>query len=234
MVMLAIGVLFVTNSHGYCDIGEKQIGRGYIVLETNHTDLRELNSAFRKKGYSSLPETIYGIGAGGYSSYKCGILWEGYASVLVPRSRNSTIGDARYTTSLNGTYGVYNIGYPVWSKNGLTIFPLAGIGIGGLWLRIKDREKRPFDDILENPLESMKETTIETKGIFIFNFAIGIEKSFRHREEKTKDRLLMAGIRLGYRYCPGDHEWSDISGGPDTSFTGPYCLFLFGGGYSRK
>ena len=78
-----------------------------------------------------------------------------------------------YMNSLNAGFAFFNVGYTVYSKRQLRLYPL--IGIGGGWMNLKIREKSvplSFDDILDNPERSVNLLT----GGLLLNAAIGMGK----------------------------------------------------------
>ncbi len=226
LTMILINIFMVMNAHS--EEKNTEGGFGYIILEGNSMDIQELNTTLSRRGYSQFSDTIFGIGAGGHEIKNRFIFYDGYAVLFFPRYKNSTVLNKKYNTSLYGFYGLWNVGYIIYEKNNLKIFPLLGFGGGAMKMKII--EKRSFDDILNNP----KGSSTLTHGISILNLAVGAEKLFRKKEGKKGDRYLMFGIRLGYRYCPNEYDWENVLGGPDISLTGPYFLVMFGGGHIDK
>ena len=218
LTMILVNIIMFTSTQSHCDENGKRSGFGYVILEGNSMDLQELNTTLSRRGYSQFSDTIFGIGAGGHE----------IKNRFFPRYKNSTVVNKKYNTSLYGFYGLWNVGYIIYEKNNLKIFPLLGFGGGAMKMKII--EKRSFDDILDNP----KGSSTITHGISILNLAVGAEKLFRKKEGEKGDRYLMFGIRLGYRYCPDEYDWENVLGGPDISLTGPYFLVMFGGGGQNK
>jgi len=227
LTMILVNIIMFTSTQSHCDENGKRSGFGYVILEGNSIDIQELNTTLSRRGYSQFSDTIFGIGAGGHEVKNRFIFYDGYAVFFFPRYKNSTVVNTKYNTSLYGFYGLWNVGYVIYEKNYLKIFPLFGFGGGAMKMKII--EKRSFDEILDNP----KGNSTLTHGISILNLAVGAEKLLRKKEGEKSDRYLMFGIRLGYRYCPDEYDWENVLGGPDISLTGPYFLVMFGGGYSK-
>ena len=226
LALILLNIFMVTNAHSQGK--NTKSGFGYVILEGNSMDIQELNTTLNRNGYTRFSDNFFGIGAGGHQIKNRFVLYDGYALLYFPRYKNSIVENTKYEISLSGFYGLWNIGYVIYENNYLKIFPLLGFGTGAMKMKIVER--RSFDEILVNP----KGSSTITKGISIFNFAVGAEKLFGKKEGKKSDRYLMLGIRLGYRYCPGEYDWEYALGGPDISLTGPYFLVMFGGGHESK
>ena len=234
LTMIIVNIILVTSTQGRCDENEKRSKLGYVILEGNSMDIQDLNTTLGNKGYSKFPDNFFGIGFGGReinkSKYKRFIFDDSYAVFYFPREKNSIVDNKKYNSSLCGFSGVFNIGYVIYEKNNLKIFPLWGMG-GGI-MRMRITEKRSFDDVVDNP----KGSAVITHGISILSLSVGVEKMFGKKEVEKGERFWMIGIRFGYRHCPDEYDWKNVIGGPDISMTGPFCLVMIGGGtqYNKK
>ena len=187
LTMILVNIIMFTSTQSHCDENGKRSGFGYVILEGNSMDIQELNTTLSRRGYSQFSDNIFGIGAGGHEIKNRFIFYDGYAVLFFPRYKNSTVVNKKYNTSLYGFYGLWNVGYIIYEKNNLKIFPLLGFGGGAVKMKII--EKRSFDDILDNP----KGSSTITHGISILNLAVGAEKLFRKKEGEKGDRYLMFG-----------------------------------------
>ena len=234
-VILALFFIFsITGTDSQChgDENEKISGRGYVILEVNHSDLQNLNRVLHSSGYTQFSENIAGIGLGGHDIRKNRFVFDGYASWYFSRNKQSTVGNINYTSSLSGLLGCYNIGYLLYTheKRNINVFPLLGIGFGGMKMKIKEREKRPFSDILEYPRESVTDTGM----MFLINISLGVDKLFITKTGENVEKGLGTGIRIGYRYCFYNQDWPGVTDGPEISFAGPYVSLTLGGGYNKR
>ena len=230
VVLIQIFIMIIITSHGHCKENKKRTGRGYVILETNRIDLKNLNSIMRNKGFSPLSENMYGIGLGGFSINKNKFIYDHYASFYYTGHNKSTVGEVKYNSSMSGVLGFYNAGYLIYSKRGYNVFPLAGFGFGGMWIKIEDRAKRTLNEILDNPRESTTKMSVTP----LFNIALGIDKLYIRKVENEIERGLGFGFRIGYRVALLRAEWENVSNGPDVFFTGPYLILTLGGGNNRK
>ena len=234
-VMVALLFIFsITGTDSQChgDENGKRSGRGYVILEMNHADIQNLNTALHSSGYALFSENISGIGMGGHNIWRNKIVFEGYAAWYYSRNIHPTIDNIKYTSSLSGMLGCYNIGYLLYthSNRNLNVFPLLGLAFGGMKMTLNEREKRSFNDILEHPRESETDTGM----MFLFNISLGVDKLFITKTEKNSEKGLGAGIRLGYRYCFYNQDWPGVTDSPEISFAGPYVSLTLGGGYNKR
>jgi opacity protein-like surface antigen len=195
----------------------------YFLLGGNVIDIDNLNDSLARQNYPNLSDRFLSIGVAGHT-LKNGLMFGGEAHQLFG---DSTTRDNR-ETSLSASYGFVNVGYAVYSSDNLDIYPLAGIGLGRLKLRILNKQSASFNDILAHPKRS---AALTTRSILL-NFALGLDyvvRSPQGQREKTSGLLL--GLRVGYTFALSKGDWKeegvDISDGPETGVTGPYiCLAL--------
>lgn len=116
----------------------------------------------------------------------------------------------------------------VHSGENIRIYPVAGIGAGGIDLEIVERATASFDEVLGNPGRGSK----LSKSGFLLNLAIGAEKIIG-LEGSGRGGIIL-GIRAGYIVAPVKGGWEigtfEIPGGPGISLQGPYVRVLIGAG----
>lgn len=222
LVLLA----FVAPALAFCDERTKEGGGGGgFAFGMSRFDPGELSTKLEAKGFSALEENSVSFGGGGYGVIGNVLLGgEGHGS-------QQDVFTSASEASISTGYGFFNAGYIVFSEKGLRLFPMIGIGGGGINLRIAERGAAPtFDEILDDP---GRETNISTGGI-LFQFALGIDYLLRLGGDEKGGGGLLFGIRAGYIYAPTKASWKmedmDVLGGPDVRVTGPYVRFMFGGG----
>lgn len=113
----------------------------------NIVNLKSMNQRLENKGYPKLPENLISLGGGGHGIIGRVIIGgEGHGFI-----GKKTTGE-KYNTSIGIGYGLFDIGYIAYSTRGLNIYPLLGLGGGGINIRIVERkETLSFDDVLDNP-----------------------------------------------------------------------------------
>ena len=200
-------------------------GRGYFMIGGNMAHLGDLNSELKDAGYPSFEEDFFTLGVGGFFVIKKVILG-GEGFVFLPRDASNE----DYTVELSGSYGVFNIGYMAFSKWGLDVYPLLGIGGYGFTLEIYERGSHSFDDILDDPRRGAYMTT----GGFTLLPALGVDYLFDLSSSEKSAGGIVVGLRAGYAYSPVEGDWrfgeSDVSNAPAVGLTGPFVFLTIGAG----
>lgn len=210
-------------------IGEKG-GMGYFMIGACILDLGDLNTRLVDNGYTEMSDNIFSMGGGGHAIINR-IIIGGEGQALIGNKETS----ATYKTSLGGGYGFFNLGYIVYSNSSLRIYPLLGIGGGGISLGISEQGTAPtFDEVLEDP---KRNADLFTGGLLL-NLAVGAEYFLKTGADDKGNRGWIFGIRTGYTLTPVQGDWhmemTEVSGGPDLGITGPYLRIMIGGGGFEK
>jgi hypothetical protein len=215
--------LFLFAGTGFGQAPGAEGGAGYFMLGANSTDIAGLNAALMASGYSAHPRRFFSLGGGGHVVIGRLVLG-GEGQTLVGRNA----GNPTHQTTLRGGFGFFNLGYVIFSGEEFRVYPVAGIGAGGIDLEIAERGTASFGEILENPGRSSK---LSSSG-FLLNVAVGAEKIVRLGGGRRGGLIL--GIRAGYVVAPVKGGWeldkSEIAGGPGISLQGPYIRVLIGAG----
>ena len=221
--------LFISANNAYSQElkhrGRMGGGRGYFMFGFNNLDIKNLNTALENKGYSKLSDNFLSFGGGGHGIINRFIIGgEGHG--LIGEEANSE----NYKSSLSVGYGFFDFGYIVYSIGGLNVYPLLGIGGGGITLKISEKVPPSFDAILDNPKRGVE---ISTGGLLL-NIAVGADYLLNLGDRKWGNGGLVFGLRIGYTYSPIKSDWQfeegSISDGPETGITGPYLRLMIGGG----
>lgn len=199
-------------------------GAGYFMPGVQILSIGNLNSKLESKGYPKISTSFTSAGGGGHAII---------ANFIVGGEGHGIIGkdvtNEKYTLNLGGGYGIFDLGYVIFSKWGLNLYPIVGIGGSGLTLSITERTIPTFDDILENPKGHIEMST----GALLLHFAIGADYIVSFGGNEAKGGVLI-GLRAGFTYTPvaGDWKMADVkvSGGPETGVNGVYIRLMIGGG----
>ncbi|MGM0441165.1 MAG: hypothetical protein ACQEQC_01940 [Elusimicrobiota bacterium] len=213
----------------------KSMGRGYFISGFNTIDMDVLNNALESnnKDYPQFSDNFVTIGGAGYGMEKRLILGgEGFA--LTGEEKQKVLNGKSYTTSLSGGYGFFDIGFLLYPSKKVNIYPMIGVGGGGLSFKITGEETESFNSILNEPGKSVNMKT----GGFLLNISIAADYLIILGEDKPGDSKhsgLALGVRGGYIYDPYPGDWTadDIAGikeGPNLEITGPYIQLMLGGG----
>lgn len=220
-------------------------GRGAFQVGMHATDLGALNSRLVGAGYPTFDEEFLTLGGFGFGSVGR-LLIGGEGHALMPLE--NTTADGVYRTRLSGGYGMFNLGVMAVSTHALDIYPMFGIGGGGMSLEIIERSSPTFDDVLDDPGTS---STLDGAG-FLVSASLGVDYRFgadrrsrrwdrrrdhdrdRDYDEGGRDGGLFVGVRAGYTWAPGDAQWeldalNEVAQGPEIGPTGLFVRVSIGG-----
>jgi len=205
-------------------------GRGYFITGWSTLDVTKLNDRLTSHGYPEFSNSFISIGGGGHVFIKNKLVIGGQGHTLIGSEKTS--GSLKSTISAG--YGVFDIGYIIYSRKDLNIYPLLGFGGGGLTLKIAEDSSPAFDDILANPKRSVE----LIYGGFVLNLSLGIDYFVKMGEDEEGVGGLVFGLQGGYMLAPITHDWkideNDVNGGPEIGFGGPYVKVMIGGGGRSK
>jgi len=166
-------------------------GRGYFMFGGNIIDIKSLNSKLESKGYSKFSDNFISFGGGGHGIIgKVIIGGEGHGLA----GRETTSGS--YKTSIGAGYGFFNVGYLIYTTGAINIYPILGLGGGGIGVKIIEKGTPSFDEVLDNPKRSAELST----GGFLLNLALGADYLLKLGEDEKGGGGLVFGLRIGYTY----------------------------------
>ncbi|PIP13880.1 MAG: hypothetical protein COT45_01025 [bacterium (Candidatus Stahlbacteria) CG08_land_8_20_14_0_20_40_26] len=227
VTIVALVVLaFIAPTLAYSNEGAvKGGGGGGFMFGMNRLNLAELSTKLEAKGFEALEKNNISFGGGGY-----GIIGEKILLGGEGHGSQQAIFSDTLKASVSAGYGFFDVGYVLLSKKSFRLFPIVGLGGGGIDLRILERGVTPtFDEILDNP---GREANIST-GSILLQFGAGLDYFLKLGEDEKGEGGLLFGIRAGYTYAPTQADWKmgdmDVLGGPDIGVTGPYIHLIFGG-----
>ena len=207
--------------------GKPYGGVGFFSVGGMILDHRGMNDAFAAHGRPELPSTLLTFGGEGYFRVNRVLIgFEGFGAL--PRSASS----ATHETSVSGGGGFFDVGYIVTSWENLAVFPILGIGGGGMSYNLARRAPASFDQVLDDPARG---ATLSTGG-FMGQLALGIDYYMFGKGTSPKEvGGGVVGLRIGYatQLLPRGN-WSlfgaEVDGGPKVGFGGPFLRLVIGGG----
>jgi len=221
------GSIWVLVAIFLCAVAHAQEGggMGYFMVGSSIMDIKALNSRLEGKGYPALSDKFISSGGGGHGIIGRMIIGgEGHGLI------GKEVTSESYEISIGAGYGFFNVGYIVYSTGNLRVYPLLGVGGGGMELRIVEKGSLSFDETLDNP----KRMAVLSTGGFLLQFALGVDYLLKLGGNEKGRGGLVFGIRLGYLLAPIKGGWSmdgiDISDAPRVGITGPHILLTLGGG----
>ncbi|MFB6248642.1 MAG: hypothetical protein ABEL97_08745 [Salinibacter sp.] len=198
-------------------------GVGYFAVGTQFTNLAPLNDRLSGAGYPTFTSEMISLGGGGYGVVANRLMLggEGHGLLTAEGARQGR------NVSVGGGYGLFNLGYLFRPASSLRVYPMVGLGAGGLQLDIESAGTADnFDDVLNDPNRS---ATVGRAGMLI-SLGGGLEYQFGTPGEGRSARL---GVRVGYMISALRSDWqlgdNALSGGPDASMQGPFLRLTIGG-----
>jgi len=202
-------------------------GMGYSILGKSFINLGDLNSHLESRGYTAMSDNFFTVGGGGHAIM--GNRW------IIGGEGFSLLGDDvtgnNHKQSITIGCGFFNLGYVVYSIHDLIVYPMLGIGGGGMSFKIsEDISSVTFDNILDDPERNTEITTSE----FLLDLGGGISYLLSFGKDETDMGGMFIGIRGGYMISPFRGDWMlddiEITGAPDMGIKGPYIRIMIGGG----
>lgn len=209
---------------------EKGAGAGGFLLGVATADFDDLNAELKSRGFTPLKSNNAVYGGLGYGIVRGRIIIGGEGVAFTQDVSSDTM-----QASFQGGYGFFDVGYVVYAKGGLNVFPLLGIGGSALDLWIVGKDETPsFGRLLDEP---KREVNVSTVGLLV-DLGIGVDYLLVLGEDQKGKGGLLLGFRAGYRLSPMQADWTmrdrDVLHGPDVRLTGPHVCLLIGGGGMTK
>jgi hypothetical protein len=110
------------------------------------------------------------------------------------------------------------------------MFPMLGLGVGGVFLQIAERSAPRFDDVLEDPRRSARLSSTA----FLLSTSVGLDYRFSGRRLRYGQGGPAVGLRLGYVFSTTSGDWrlddrNDVSNAPELGLGGPFLTLMLGG-----
>lgn len=213
---------------GHDDRADEGAGFGYFEAGWQRIFIGELKGAVRSAGYPAVSDNFATFGGGGHAVIRNFYIVGGEGAGL--SSGESSRGS--YRVGLSGGYGFFNVGVLAYRHRELRIYPMLGLGGGGLDLTITETRGGSFNDILRAPGRS---TSVST-GEFLMQGALGVDWLLNFSGDPLRGGGILLGLRFGYVVNPlgnmmsWDSDGAPIVNAPADIFHGPYVRLVIGGG----
>jgi hypothetical protein len=210
------------------DPNEMHEVRGYFMIGSAPLDLDPINDRLAGKGFTEISDKFISVGGGMFMREHERFLFGVEGHLLLADENTSMVGGKQYASTAVAGYGFLNTGYLVYAGDRFDLYPVFGIGLGGMGLKLGQAS---FDDILDNPQSPAYLTTYS----FLLNVALGADYKIK-LPGNNHDGFFSVGVRGGYAFAPFDSGWNmedwgySLSGDPEGGIEGPYVRFTIGGG----
>jgi len=183
-------------------------------------ELQQFNS-----GSPELPSSNISIGGYGYWQIKSvvfGFQGGGFYGSTVEQ------GNLQYGQG-GGSFSI-NLGYKIINTDKLGIYPVLGIGGGGIGYRITQT-----GDIAVSPDQGVTPYSAEYNwSSVLFDVGVRVEKIFGYESGDCGKGGGLVGLELGYMLSPSSDKWETAAGAsvnnaPEYSLSGFYARLLIGG-----
>lgn len=227
-VLASTGLVASGSSAQDLDLPRASSGRGFFQAGYFGLDVDDVNSALAGAGFPTLDRGVVTLGGGGYATRGRFVIGGEGHGIL---SQGQPSPDGSVQVGLDGGFGLFKVGYLAYSQDGFDIYPMVGIGGGGLSLSIVERSAPTFEDILADPARSSNLST----GMFIMDLSVNGDYRFTRRvSEEGGAGGFLVGFQAGYLFAPGSTNWqlddiNNVAGGPDLGVQGFYVRVSLGG-----
>ncbi len=213
-------LMLVQPALGQAQETDAPSGEGFFSIGVQHADIEDLNHQLDGMGYPTFDRTMLAIGGGGYTVRDGGLMLggEGYGLLTGENSVQSR------SVSLGGGHGFFTIGYLRKLSPTLEVYPMIGLGGGGMRMAIGPQAAPDsFDDVLEDP---DRQVAMHRGGLLL---SLGGGVTHRFGDEPGG---LTLGVRAGYVLEPYSVAWrmdgNVVSDGPDAAMAGPFLRVTLG------
>jgi hypothetical protein len=200
-------------------------GMGFLAIGTHQLDLDDLNGALLPFGFLPFRDRALSLGGAGWGIRGRWMIGGEGQGLIVPSRESGGL-----QTRLNIGYGLFDVGYRIVATDALDVFPMLGVGGGGILVDITPRGAFNFDDVLADPGRGSR-----LRGAsFALSTSIGVVVKARGRRTRHGEGGLAIGARAGYVFATDPDEWKlneegDVAGVPEVSFSGPFAGLMLGG-----
>lgn len=224
LLLVALCFLSMSTAMSAQDDSLSRGGAGGFWVGYGTFDIEDLQ-VFVPTDFPTLSNNFLLFGGGGYGNYN---------NFLLGGSGQGLIGKEESTDSLsasvNAGMGFLNLGYMVVHNEDFRLFPMVGIGFGGVTMHLAENGVLTPETIVAKP---GNETQISQGGLML-DFSASVELMlFKEQQRDGSWGGMMLGLTAGYLLSPQSNDWSytggEINGGPDFGLSGFYARLSIGG-----
>ncbi len=204
--------------------------RGGIVLGVQGLSVDDLNTQLRAQGYPDVPATAFTLGGRALLQRGRWLLGGEGSAVVTPRKSSA---NGAQEAQLMGGIGLVELGVALLQHRRWIVYPMVGIGGGGLGVDLQRGRPATFGQVLAAPTGSRP-----MRGIFAADLSLGVDHLVLLRRTPERRGGIFFGLRAGYTLTSNVGDWrlagDDLGGGPSFGLNRPYLRFTFGGWGARE
>ncbi len=210
-------------------IAQKYIGgAGAVNGGSAYFDVSGFNQ-FLPESFPEFSGDFLSIGGDGYFMYNNFVIGGNGQGLFGDNIKSGT-----QQASIGGGFGFFQFGYDFLHKDNLKLYPLVGIGGGGIDMVFSTIGRFSAQDIQDrNTNEEYIQSNISW-GSVLFDLGIGFDY-FPEDDGKSSPRI---GVRTGYILSPSKNDFTYAGGiiteAESYSFNGFYFRIVIGGGGFSK
>lgn len=201
----------------------KRVNAGYLIVGRNMFNFGRLNSYLTSGDFPTVPENYFSLGIGGHLIFDKLVI----GLELQHSLGRSHVSTKEFNTSVSTKYFLVNSGYLLYSKKGLMMYPLLGLGVGKLTLKVSENKTQSFQDIIVFQGSSASSTRS-----LLLNMGFAVDYFYKFNKTKKGKNSLLLGIRAGCLISVSKWDWRvngiRVGDGPTAGLTGPYVRITIG------
>jgi len=198
-------------------------GLGYFNAGVNFLNFDKLNKVLSDNGLAQFGNGVVSLGGGGFFIVNNVMIGgEGFSFLSQKKDKEN------YRSIISGGAGFFKLGYILHQRNNFQIYPMIGIGGGGLDLKVIDKTERNFN----NAISERKDFNASFSAL-VFDVSVGADLKL------GKYGYFILGVKTGYLFSPVVGKWKagnevDLKEGPEQGINGFYLKVSIGGGGGAK
>ena len=186
-VILIIAIFTIFNTSLLAQTANSTRGGfGYLLLGYDYLSLSNLNDTFSKYELPEASPNFINFGAGGLAIFNKLVIGGEGKSFLNQSTENDY-----YEINCTGVYGLFKIGYLLYSSNNLNFYPVLGIGGANLKFNVKYEGD---------------ENIYKTGGI-VLDFSAHMDMRFYKNPKSPTSNFFLVGVKIGYIFAPIKSQW---------------------------
>lgn len=229
LALLAPCIAFPASAEPSFDLDVFQGAKAYYQPGFSFLDTGPLNQAITPAGYPNYSNTFITQG-GGVQVMLDRIVIGGSGFGLSGFRATSGKGE---TLAVSGGYGLLNLGYVIYRQKQFSLYPMIGIGSGGIKVSASEALNKLFGFSATSDVYEMQSSQI------VMDLGLAADYLIDFNADRRNATGLSVGLKLGYVFVPSPPQWE--AGGravggalPSASVQGPYFSLSLGAGTARE